>query len=486
MCTGGSVTVRSALPSLVTSMIVPVSAIARLAPLMPTAALMNFCRKDSRACAWIASTVASVPSTGAAASLVRWIAGAMRWDGCVCVSCTIRTPRSVSTTSMPSDSRYGLSSISSLAIDLTLVTIGRCCPPAAFQQIWPMMSRACAASLAKWTLPPTASSRSVKRSTSSGSRSRLARRRRFRSARPASKSKLSKAALRRLRSPVMAWVSAPCSLGSSRALLTRRAKWRRDSGTRLACFLNCLRDRSLGRHRGQAYGPDAYDRAIVVVGFEHGIRVHQESSARQLGVAGADLDSVTQTVQCASKDCRHQAVLAGEGRDRLERAARARCVLLLRIPHQLVQLRKRHGGDRVLDQRLDALAQPAQLVRPRVVEIAAALGVGVFSLELIRDIARRREPSTGHSRLMGPHRRPQPPDLVGQLSGDALGARKPPGCVAMLEQALEQPGRVVVQRGSLTSNGRVEVRDRQRRVPRGVDAPVDVWSTLSCASLGIQ
>ena len=49
MCTGGSVVVRSALPSLVTMTIVPVSAIAMLAPLMPTAAEMNFCRSDSRA-----------------------------------------------------------------------------------------------------------------------------------------------------------------------------------------------------------------------------------------------------------------------------------------------------------------------------------------------------------------------------------------------------------------------------------------------------
>jgi hypothetical protein len=71
MCTGGSVVVRSALPSLVTSMMVPVSAIARFAPLMPTVASMNFWRSDVRACCWIASTVASVPNTFAASSFVR-------------------------------------------------------------------------------------------------------------------------------------------------------------------------------------------------------------------------------------------------------------------------------------------------------------------------------------------------------------------------------------------------------------------------------
>ena len=105
MCTGGSVVVRSALPSLVTSTIVPVSAIAMFAPEMPTVASMNFSRRLWRACIWIASTVGSVPKTLAASSLVRWIAGAMRCEGCVWVSCTIRSPRSVSTTSMPMPSR---------------------------------------------------------------------------------------------------------------------------------------------------------------------------------------------------------------------------------------------------------------------------------------------------------------------------------------------------------------------------------------------
>src|SRR5713101_1716011 len=278
MCTGGSVTVRSALPSLVTSMMVPVSAIARLAPLMPTEALMNFCRNDSRACAWIA---------------------------------------------------------------LTLVTMGRCWPPAAFQQICPMMSRACAASRAKWTLPPTASRRSVNCCTSSGNRWRLARRRRLSSVRPASKSKSAKAASRRVRRPVIALVNAPCSLGSSRALLTRLEKWRRDSGTRLACFLDCLADRSLGRHRGQAYCPDAHHRAVVAVRIEHHIRVRENRGARQLGVAGADLDHVLRPVKRPRERRRHQAVLAGEGGHRLEHASGADQVRLVGIANQLVQLHER-------------------------------------------------------------------------------------------------------------------------------------------------
>src|SRR5258708_18694458 len=337
MCTGGSVTVRSAWPSLVTSMMEPVSAIARLAPLIPTEALMNFCRRDSRACAWIASTVASVPNTRAASSCVRWIAGAMRWEGCVCVSCTIRSPRSVSTTSIPSDSRYGLSSISSLAIDLTLVTMGRCWPPAAFQQICPMMSRACAASRAKWTLPPHASRRAVNCCTSAGSRWRLARRRRLSSVRPASKSKSAKAATRRVRRPVIALVNAPCSLGSSRALLTRLAKWRRDSGTRLACFLHCLADRSLGRHRGQAYCPDADHRAVVAIGIEHHVWVRHDRGARQLGVASADLDHVLRSVKRTREDGRHQAVLAGGGGHSLAHPSGAGQGTVLGCANALVQ-----------------------------------------------------------------------------------------------------------------------------------------------------
>src|SRR6266851_2773714 len=487
MCTGGSVTVRSALPSLVTSMMVPVSAIARLAPLMPTEALMNFCRRDSRACACIASTVASVPNTRAASSLVRWIAGAMRWEGCVCVSCTIRSPRSVSTTSIPSDSRYGLSSISSLAIDLTLVTMGRCCPPAAFQQICPMMSRACAASRAKWTLPPTASRRSVNCCTSSGNRWRLARRRRLSSVRPASKSKSAKAASRRVRRPVIALVNAPCSLGSSRALLTRLAKWRRDSGTRLACFLDCLADRSLGRHRGQAYCSDANDGAVVAIWIEHDVWVRENRGARQLGVPGADLDHVLGPIKRPCERRRHQAVLAGEGGHRLEHTSGADQVRLLGIADELVQLDEGDRRDRVLDQRLDSFAQPAEPVPPSVVEVATKLGVGVCGLEVLGDVARDREPITGHPRLVRAHHSPESPDLVGQLSCDALAARKSgTRPVAVMEQPLEQGGRTLSQHRPLAAHGRVEVRDRQRRVPRGVDPPVDVGCGCTRACSGIQ
>src|SRR5712692_9642461 len=156
-----------------------------------------------------------------------------------------------------------------------------------------MISLAAAASFAKWTLPPTASRRSVNRSTSSGRRSRLARRRCLRSARPVAKSKLLNPASRRLRKPVMAWMRAPCSLGSSKALLTRRPKWRLDSGTRLAGFLELLADRRWCRHRGQAYGPDAHHGAIVVIGLDHHVRMPEQRCSGELRIAGAHLDRVS-------------------------------------------------------------------------------------------------------------------------------------------------------------------------------------------------
>src|SRR5260370_84231 len=239
------------------------------------------------------------------------------------LSIATATSSDPTTLSMPNDSRYGWSAISSLAIDLPLVTAGRCCPPAAFQQICPMISLAAAASFAKWTLPPTASRRSVKRSTSSGRRSRLARRRCLRSARPVAKSKLLNPPSRPLRKPAMAWTRAPCSLGSSSALLTRRPKWRLDSGTRLAGSLDRLADRRWCRHRGQAYGPDTHHGAIVVIGLDHRVRLRQQRSSGELRLAGAHLDPVSQPVEGAREHRCHQAVLARQCGHRFARPARA-------------------------------------------------------------------------------------------------------------------------------------------------------------------
>src|SRR6267143_2492425 len=490
MCTGGRVVVRSALPSLVTSMMVPVSAIDMLAPLMPTVASMNFSRSETRACCWMASTVASVPKTLAASSFVRWIAGAIRCDGCVWVSWTIRSPRSVSTTSMPSASRKGLRSISSAAIDLTLVTTMRpLSVPAlpAFQQIWAMMSRASAASLAKWTLPPTASSLVLNCSISSGRRSRFALRRCFKSARPFAKSKLSKALSRRARNPVSAWTSARCRSGSSRALLTRWEKWRRDSVTRRRCLLQRFDNLLWGRHRRQAYGPDAHHRSLIAVRVNHGVRGGEDGGARQLAVAGRHLDRVVRAVQRAGKDRSHETVLPRQCCHGFKRTSSLVEMRRLRIAGHGVQLGQRHGGNGVFHEGLDRLGQPAQVVAGCVVEIAAEVGVAVSLLDVRGEVHRRLHPLVTEPGLVGANRRPQAPGLVRQLAADVSGmAHAFAAPVGLLEKALEQLARVLSQRGTVEVAVRFEIGDRKGRVPRRVNAPVDKWRRCLRALGGIH
>src|ERR1700687_2561321 len=304
------------------------------------------------------------------------MAGAIKCDGRVWVSCTIRSPRSVSTTSMPSASRYGLSSISSPTMVLTLVTTMR--PPPfpsssrelpAFQQIWAMMSRASAASFAKWTLPPTASSLSLNCATSSGSLSRLAMRRAFKSARPFAKSQLSKALSRLARSPVIASTSARWRSLSFSALLTRREKCLRDSGTDRGGFFQRFDNTLNRRHRGQAYGPDTYDGICLVLRpararqisnwVDHRVRMRERRGACKLVIAGGDLDRVIHAVERPGESRRHQAVLPRQRRHRFEGTPCARQVRRVRIAGQNVELAERYRGDRVLSHRLDRFRQAA-------------------------------------------------------------------------------------------------------------------------------
>src|SRR6266567_4236056 len=474
MWTGGSVTVRSALPSLVTSTTVPVSAMAMFAPLMPTTASMNFWRREMRAWCWMASTVGSVPKTRAASSLVRWMAGAMMCEGRVPVSWTMRSPRSVSTTSIPSDSRYGLSSISSEAIDLTLVTTGRtpapgACSAAAFQHSWPMMSRASAASAAKCTCPPTASSRSANWRASSGRRSRLARRLCLRSSRPLVKSKSAKPASRRPRIPVIADVSARCRFSSLSAWRTRPEKWSLLSGTRR------LRRRFVDRfgygggafHRRQAYGSDADDRPVFAAGLDHRVRMGQHRRPRQLLVAGRDLHRWTETVERSREHRRHQSVLARERRHGFERASRAAQMQLLGVAQQGVQLDQRDRRDRVLAQRLHRVGQPAELVAARPIEVAAEVLVGVAILQVTGELARHRQPSVAEPRLIGPDRGEQSPHLVAQLAADPVGVDESAVArVAIREQSLQRAGGMSTQVGQRMAPRRVEIRHRQRSIPR--------------------
>ena len=162
MCTLGSDWVRSPLPSLVTMTEEPVSAIRKLAPVMPTSAARNFSRRIWRASStsWVGSIstrsfgswVCRRRKSASTCSCVRWMAGAMMWLGVSPRIWMRYSPRSVSTTSRPSTSRQALRPISSETIDLPLVTTRA---PAS-RQIWRMIARASSAVGAKCTRLPAA------------------------------------------------------------------------------------------------------------------------------------------------------------------------------------------------------------------------------------------------------------------------------------------------------------------------------------------
>ena len=125
MCSGGSEAPRSALPSLVQTTKPPVSAMAKLTPVRPACAARNFSRRCARAASVSFCGSASplgVPSfswnSSPISSFFLWMAGITMWLGGSLASWTIRSPRSVSTTSMPRSIRYGLRWHSSVSIDL--------------------------------------------------------------------------------------------------------------------------------------------------------------------------------------------------------------------------------------------------------------------------------------------------------------------------------------------------------------------------------
>ena len=111
MCTRGKVCVRSPLPSLVTMIEVPVSAIRKFAPVMPTSAARNRSRRITRASVSKVCGSTSWRSTGRcvctrrkSASICSWVrctAGMMMCEGSSWRICTRYSPRSVSTGAMP-------------------------------------------------------------------------------------------------------------------------------------------------------------------------------------------------------------------------------------------------------------------------------------------------------------------------------------------------------------------------------------------------
>ena len=108
----GSDVTSSAFPSLVTSIVVPVSAISAFAPLIPRRARMNSarnCWRAARTCPPMSSGSRVVPVAFVSSPAViwrsMWIAGAMMCEGRSSASCTSHSPRSVSATWMPRPSR---------------------------------------------------------------------------------------------------------------------------------------------------------------------------------------------------------------------------------------------------------------------------------------------------------------------------------------------------------------------------------------------
>ena len=131
MSVRGSVTHIRPLPSDSTTHSVPVSAIAKLAPLIPTFADRNWRRRCSRAASASADGESVSPGSTSPISRrkmsrisarFRWMAGTRMCDGRSWPSWTISSARSVSTAAMPSAASASLRPISSVAIDLTLMT----------------------------------------------------------------------------------------------------------------------------------------------------------------------------------------------------------------------------------------------------------------------------------------------------------------------------------------------------------------------------
>ncbi len=133
MCTRGSVCVRSPLPSFVTITLLPVSAMRKFAPVMPTSAARKRARSFVRASVRMSRRSENTRSFGRSvcisrklasqSSRLRWKAGPMMCDGGSLRSCRMYSPRSVSTGVIPCASRWSFTPSSSEIMDLPFVTV---------------------------------------------------------------------------------------------------------------------------------------------------------------------------------------------------------------------------------------------------------------------------------------------------------------------------------------------------------------------------
>ena len=170
--TSGSVVHIRPLPSDSTTQTVPVSAIPKLAPLTAMGVDRNFSRRCRRAAsARAAGSSESVRPAAIVASKtrrisarLRWIAGTRMCDDQSPASWLMSSARSVSTAAIPSAARASLRPISSVAIDLTLMT-----SETPWSRAMPAtIALASTASRAQCTSPPAWTTDSSSRSSSSG------------------------------------------------------------------------------------------------------------------------------------------------------------------------------------------------------------------------------------------------------------------------------------------------------------------------------
>ena len=158
MSTFGKVRHIRPFPSDSTMQIVPVSATAKLPPLIATGTLRNFLRRGARAAAASArgSSLRSSVSVSRRRKIARisarflWIAGTRIWLDRSSASWMMSSARSVSIASMPCSASASFRPISSVVSDLILTTSFAACASA----IPAMMALASAASAAQCTCPP--------------------------------------------------------------------------------------------------------------------------------------------------------------------------------------------------------------------------------------------------------------------------------------------------------------------------------------------
>ena len=204
--------------------------------------------------------------------------------------------------------------------------------------------------------------------------------------------------------------------------------------------------------------------------------MRQQRCARERFAARGHLELPAGPVESASEYRRHQPVLPRKAGHRGQRRAGPAGKRCIRLTAQCVELDQRDRGHRVLDQRLDRVAQPAELVASGAVVVAAVGRIRVAVLEVLREVEGHLEPPAGMKpSLVRAHRRQQSPHLVAELAADVLCMSDALGLpVSGGEKGLEQLLRLGFQLRALAPAGRVKVGDGEGRVPRRVNTAVDV------------